>query len=124
MELKDLHVGQSWTIPVYRAFPPNSPVQIVEAKVERHDIIFWEGSDIETMLVVYRMDAGSGLRATSQATAREWVRPDGTVLRQELVFSGLTLRFERQMRRPTDTNEALLDDALHPRYWKDVLAND
>ncbi|MFV1964218.1 MAG: hypothetical protein ACC628_02255 [Pirellulaceae bacterium] len=121
-ELKGLQVGQSWTIPVYRAFPPNSPVQIVEAKVERHDIILWEGNDVETMLVVYRTDAGSGLRAASHATAREWVRPDGTVLRQELAFSGLTLRFERQMRGPLDVHRAYLDVERHPRYWIDVLS--
>ena len=119
MELKNLQVGQSWTIPVYRAFPPNSPVQIVEAKVERHDIIFWEGNDVETMLVVYRTDAGSGLRAANQATAREWVRPDGMVLRQELVLSGLTLRFERRMQSPLEADRALLDEEMHARYWID-----
>jgi hypothetical protein len=119
VKLEDLQVGQSWTIPVYRAFPPNSPVQIVEAKVERHDIIFWEGSDVETMLVVYRPEAGSGLRAANQATAREWVRPDGLVLRQELAFSGLTLRFERRQQALLGIDDALLDDDQHPRYWRD-----
>jgi hypothetical protein len=120
VKLEDLQVGQSWTIPVYRAFPPNSPVQIVEAKVERHDIILWEGNDVETMLVVYRPEAGSGLRAATQATAREWVRRDGLVLRQELALSGLILRFERHTRAILGVDETLLDGDQYPRYWRDV----
>ncbi len=94
-ELKNLTVGQTWTIPVYRPFPPNSPVQIIEAKAERLELLYWNGETVEVMLVLYRGDAGSGIAATRQPTGRVWVRPDGVVLRQEVMVSSLRLVFER-----------------------------
>jgi hypothetical protein len=119
-ELKDLYVGQSWTIPVYRPFPPNSPVQIVEAEVERHDVILWEGEDIETMVIVYRTDAGSGIRASRDPVGTEWVRRDGMVLRQEIAFASLRLSFERTEDDPLDTPRELLDEEKHPRLWSTI----
>ena len=117
-ELKDLHIGQSWTIPVFRAFPPNSPVQIVQAKVEKHEIVLWENEEVETFEVVYRTDAGSGVNATRRPLSREWIRPaDGKVLRREIRFSGIEMVFERQ-------GDSLLApyserlDALAQRLWK------
>ena len=76
--LRDLRLGQSWTIPVYRPFPPNSPVEIVAVKAERHEVIIYDGADVETLLLVYRMDAGSGIRAAREPVAMEWVDPEGT----------------------------------------------
>jgi hypothetical protein len=116
-ELKKLHVGQSWTIPVYRPFPPNSPLEIVAVHVEGHEGIIWEGKDVETLRVVYRTDAGSGIRASRDPVGREWVRRDGTVLRQEIGMSGLQLRFERLPPDNLDTRKNLLDPARHPALW-------
>ncbi len=116
-ELKNLAVGQSWTIPVYRPFPPNSPPQIIEATVVRHDPIFWQSQDTETMLVEYRSDAGASINIASDPVGREWVRRDGTVLRQEVIFSGLRFRFERLLDHGDDLRAELLDDATHPRLW-------
>jgi hypothetical protein len=94
-ELKNLQVGQSWTVPVYRPFPPNSPVQIIEAKVERLDIINWDREQVEVVVVAYRGEAGSGIGAAREPIGRAWVRPDGVVLKQEVVFSNVCLVFER-----------------------------
>jgi hypothetical protein len=94
-ELRNLQVGQTWTIPVYRPFPPNSPVQIVEAKAERLELIYWNRDQVEVMVVAYRGDAGSGIAAARRPTGRVWVRPDGLVLRQEVAVSNLRLVFER-----------------------------
>jgi hypothetical protein len=94
-ELKNLEVGQSWTIPVYRPFPPNSPVQIIEAKADRFDVVYQGNDPVEVIVVTYRGDAGSGLGAAREPIGRAWVRTDGVVLRQEVLFSGVRLEFER-----------------------------
>lgn len=116
-ELKNLTVGQTWTIPVYRPFPPNSPVQIVEATAERLDVIVWDGRDVETILVVYRGDAGSGLHVSREPLAREWVSADGAVLQQEIRISGLKIRFERLSATAPVPEVELLDARVHPRFW-------
>ena len=115
--LRDLRLGQSWTIPVYRPFPPNSPVEIVAVKAERHEVIIYDGADVETLLLVYRMDAGSGIRAAREPVAREWVDPSGRVLRQEISVSGLRLRFERMPPDPADPRTSLLNLQQHPEIW-------
>jgi hypothetical protein len=117
-ELTDLRLGQTWTIPVYRPFPPNSPVQIVEARVERHEIIIWNGDDVETKLLVYRSDAGSGIHATREPIGREWIRADGTVLRQEIALSGLKLLFERLPDEALEPRRQLMDAEQHPQLWR------
>ncbi|MEX0818091.1 MAG: hypothetical protein WD070_00815 [Pirellulaceae bacterium] len=115
-ELKDLYIGQKWTIPVFRSFPPNSPVQILQAKVEKHEIIMWGSDEVETKLVVYRAEAGSGVQATREPISREWVREDGTVLRQEVRFAGLELTFEREDEGTLDPRIDKLDE-LQERLW-------
>jgi hypothetical protein len=115
-ELKGLHIGQKWTIPVFRSFPPNSPVQILQAEVEQHDIILWGTDEVETKLVVYRTEAGSGVHATREPISREWVRHDGAVLRQQVRFSGLELTFEREPEGSTDSRIGKLDE-LQRRLW-------
>ena len=115
-ELKGLYLGQKWTIPVFRSFPPNSPVQILQAEVEQHDVILWGSEEVETKLVVYRTEAGSGVQATREPISREWVRDDGTVLRQQVRFSGLELTFEREPETSLDPGIGKLDE-LQQRLW-------
>ena len=64
-ELKNLAVGQSWTVPVYRPFPPDSPPQIIQATVKHLEPILWEGNEVETMLVLYQSEAGSNINIAS-----------------------------------------------------------
>ena len=116
-ELRNLQVGQRWTIPVYRPFPPKSPVQIIAAHAERHELILWDGRDVETVLVVYRSDAGSGLGATQEPVAREWVREDGLVLQNEVYWSNATIRFERLPEVFPEPLLELLGDEKQPRLW-------
>jgi len=115
-ELKGLYIGQTWTIPVFRSFPPNSPIQILQAEVEKHEIIMWGSDEVETKLVVYRAEAGSGVQATREPISREWVRADGEVLRQQVRFSGLELTFEREAEGTTDPRIDKLDE-LQRRLW-------
>lgn len=116
-ELRNLQVGQKWTIPVYRPFPPKSPVQIIAAHAERHELILWDGRDVETILVVYRADAGSGLGATQEPVAREWIRDDGLVLQNEVYWSNATIRFERLPDVFPEPLVEMLGDDKQPRLW-------
>jgi len=119
-QLRNLQVGQTWTIPVYRAFPPNSPVQILQAEVEKHDVIIWGTEEVEAFAVTYRADAGSGLHATREPVSREWVRRDGVVLRQEVSFSGLRIVFERDHEEAPDPRVVRLRE-LRERLWSEGI---
>jgi hypothetical protein len=117
-ELRDLQLGQTWTIPVFRAFPPNSPVQILQAEVEpQFESFFWGGEEVETLVIVYRTDAGSGVHATRKPLSREWVRSsDGVIVQQAVSFSGLEMTFVRL----TETELHLRGDRfdeLQQRLW-------
>jgi hypothetical protein len=109
-ELKNLRVGQQWTIPVYRPFPPGSPVQILLARVESSAYLEWNGELVETFVVVYRDDAGSGLKSAGAPIGRTWVEPNGNVLRQEVKFSSLKIIFERLPDGAAEGAEAWLKD--------------
>jgi hypothetical protein len=92
--LPGLRRGQTWTEPVYSPFrPPNSPVEILHASVERETKITYEGVSTPVWLVIFRTDAGS--TATQMLRGRMWVRMDGQVLRQEIRFLKSRLVFER-----------------------------
>jgi hypothetical protein len=118
-ELKNLRVGQTWTIPVFRAFPPNSPVQIVQAEVKRrHQIVVWENEEVETFQVVYHADSGSGVNAARRPLSREWIRTDdGMVVRREIRFSGVEVVFERERDSFVKQHSERLDE-LTQRLWK------
>lgn len=116
-ELKGLRVGQRWTIPIYRPFPPNSPVQILLARVESSDYIQWNGEVVHTMVVVYHDEAGSGIGTARAPIGRMWVEPDGTVLRQELMLSNLKLLFERLTPgEARDVAAELSDERFHEHF--------
>jgi hypothetical protein len=80
-------------------------------------VILWDGNEVETLLIVYRTDAGSGVQAARDPVGWEWVRRDGVVLRQEIALSRLRLRFERLPDAPVDPRAQWLDDTRHPRLW-------
>ncbi len=117
-ELSGLYVGQTWTIPVFRSFPPNSPVQILEATVEEHELLTWNANEVETKLVVYRTEAGSGVQATRDPISREWVNKDGEILQQQVMFSGLELTFVRDGEGTLDPRIDKLDE-FEERLWSD-----
>jgi hypothetical protein len=116
--LSKLRVGQSWTMPVYRGFPPNQPIQIIQASVTQHEIIFWEGDDVETLLVVYTPDPGSKIQAAREPVGRQWVSMDGLIVRQELSFAGLEFVFERMRDAEDCPLTSSLVDPQHTRLWK------
>ncbi len=95
--LPELRVGQTWTMPVYNAFRPyNSPIEILQARVERNEPLVWNGRSISAQVVVYRADSGSALVAAREARGKLWVDPDeGTVLKQEVTVFSSRLQFVR-----------------------------
>ena len=90
-----LRVGQTWTVPIYSPFrAPNSPLEILQAIVEREDRFQWEGENVLTRVIVYRGDAGSGIGG-GESRGRMWVRDDGVVLRQEVIVFHSPVQFDR-----------------------------
>jgi hypothetical protein len=111
-QLPGLRIGQSWTMPVYSPFrAPNSPMEILQASVERHEPITWSGRWVSTKLVVYRSDSGSGLLSGHESRGKLWVSSepvegkDGLVLEQEAKIFNSTVHF---VRLPRDRGRALV----------------
>lgn len=114
VRLPGLRLNQAWTVPVYNPFlPPNQPMQILHARVEQEDFVFWNGDVVATWLVVYRSDEGAGRAATKHSHGRVWVAHDGTVLIQELQVLNSWLRFVRVgNEEPTTSNHGVLGQPL------------
>lgn len=90
-----LRVGQNWTVPLYSPFhSPQSPLEILQASVEREDKITYEGQSVPCRVIVYRGDSGSGMSG-SETRGRVWVRTDGVVLRQEVTIMNSLVAFDR-----------------------------
>lgn len=94
-QLDRLRVGQTWTHRVVQPFPPNSPMQLVRARVERDELFVWNGEAMRAFQVLYFNEAGSGISAVREPTGKMWVRHDGTVLEQEVRVAHLRFRFVR-----------------------------
>ena len=56
--LPNLYQGQTWTVCNYSLFHASTnPIDVVEARVEGHLPIVWDGESVKTWVVVYRVDA-------------------------------------------------------------------
>jgi hypothetical protein len=107
--LSGLRDGQTWTTEVFSPLqPPNDPVQIMQATVEGTEPMVWNGQAMDTRLVVYRTDPGTGPDGKGQPRGRVWVRPDGTVLKQQVMLLSSALSFVRM----TDDEAAELAEAI------------
>lgn len=83
--LPGLAVGQRWDEQV--ASPLTGRMETVRAEVKRRILIHWDRSPVKTLEVVHQ---------SKGVTARTFVRPDGLVLRQELILPVIRLVLERQ----------------------------
>ncbi len=99
-----LHVGQTWTIPVYNplnpAGPSDTPMDVLQATVEGRERIQWNGKDVDTLLVVYRSDSGATFGAARLPRGKVWVDGAGAVIKQEIVVLESKLAF---LRLPSST---------------------
>jgi len=99
-QLPGLRIDQQWTMPVYSPFrPPDSPMEILQATVEREASLVWDGVQADTQLVVYRGDPGGSAGAAHDVRGKLWVRLDGLVLKQELYLLNSKLQFTRMSPR-------------------------
>jgi hypothetical protein len=114
--MPNLRLGQTWTVPLYSPFrAPDSPMEILQAVVEREDPMLWHGQPVQTRIVVYRGDSGGG-RGSETIRGRMWVREDGIVLRQEVSVFKSPIQFERI----PDEQAATLRESL-PADWRYAL---
>ncbi|HEY2827851.1 MAG TPA: hypothetical protein VGJ04_09650 [Pirellulales bacterium] len=118
--LTGLRVGQEWTVPVFSPLrPPNNPVDVLQARVERRDLLMWEGQTVPVNVVEYRTDSGSALSSTSHSRAKLWVRDDGAVLKQQVSVLGSELVFVRLSDDRSDElyTQSIEDEPERPRRW-------
>ena len=95
MRMPNLRVGQQWTVPLYSPFlPPNSPIEILQARVESSELFTWHGERVASKLVVYREDPGKGLSG-DRIRGRMWVGDGGRVLQQQVMVRQSRLLFVR-----------------------------
>jgi hypothetical protein len=94
-KLPGLREGQRWSVPIYSPLRPTQTVEILQAAVERSELISWGGEVIDCWVVTYRNDAGSGIGGRVTQRGCVWVRHDGTVLKQELKLFEASLVFVR-----------------------------
>jgi hypothetical protein len=112
--LPGLHVGQSWSVPVFNPlWPSKNPIEIIHAAVEDTQPIFWGGVHEDAWVVVYRRDSGSGVEANQPPSGKLWVRRDGAVLRQEAMLGKSTIQFVRM----SDKEAAKLIATIGPQWW-------
>ena len=105
MELRGLHLGQTWTIDTYSPLALAShpmdmlrkrpPTEVLLATVEDRVPLVWNGKLQSTWLVVYRTDASQGPGSEKNIRNKLWVRKDGTVVRQEVWLGDERLCFTR-----------------------------
>ncbi len=94
--MPNLRLHQQWTTYQVSPLPPPGVQKVVTAKVEHYEPIAWNGEVTETLVVVYREDAGAGSWAADEYLGRLWVRPaDGMVIKQEIMLLGARLTFVR-----------------------------
>ena len=93
--LRNLRLGQRWTFPTFRPFPPNNPLQLIEATVDHAESLMWDGEYTTTFVVDFRNADDSGIRSDDKRNARLWVTRDGTVLKQQLFMGDLQMNFVR-----------------------------
>ena len=105
MELRGLHLGQSWTIFAYSplalpthpmdVFQHRPPTEVLYAKVELLERLIWNGQLVPAWVVVYRTDTSDGPGSDKNIRNRLWVCYDGTVIRQEVLLGDYSLQFAR-----------------------------
>ena len=92
--LPGLRNGQSWTMDVFSPMRPDGdPLEVIHAKVEGRQPIYWKGRIVRAWLVVYR--APSKADPEGEVRGKTWVHPDGEVLQQEAKLSSSTVAFRR-----------------------------
>lgn len=107
-----LRIGQTWTVPVYNPLEPDNLMDVLEATVRSSETMKWNGATVDVLVVVYRSDPGGALAPSRTPRETLWVRPDGTVLRQETWLFNSQLTFVRMSPEESARRTADLDETL------------
>lgn len=91
-----LKVGDEWTLPIYRLFPPNNPIQLVRASVQNEELIEWNGNSHLAKVIVLLPYSGQTPTVSQQQLGRMWVNQYGTVLQQEARLGQSVIRLTLQ----------------------------
>lgn len=95
-KLLQVYVGRQWQREFYSPFSsPQNPIEVLEAIVVEEVSILHDGNLENTRRVEYRTLSGAGISADNRLRANVWVAEDGTVLRQDMYFMNMRLRFDR-----------------------------
>jgi hypothetical protein len=94
--LAQLKLGQTWTFRSFAPFPPGAPAQVMQARVDRQDLLMWNAEPMIVFVVEIRDEGGAGLSTARDPLARLWVNEQGEVLQTETALMGLKFRFVRQ----------------------------
>lgn len=87
--LPNLREGQKWTVEIYSPFPTPQqstsqiPLEVIQAKVEDRELIFWQNRPRLCWVVVYRNDPSRSVQPQGGVRGRMWVEEGGQVLKQE-----------------------------------------
>jgi len=100
--LAGLAVGQTWQFQSYRAFPPQNPFRLMQADVEREEMIAWALVVEPVKVVTFTDISGSGLTMARTPSNTLWVRDDGTVLKQQMELGNIMIEFIRQLEDDCD----------------------
>lgn len=93
-KLLQIYVGRKWQREVYSPFS-QSAMEIIEAQVVEETSMMFQDELIKARRVEYRTLSGVGIDTDNRLRANLWVAEDGTVLRQDMYFMGVKLRFDR-----------------------------
>jgi hypothetical protein len=95
-KLLPVYVGRRWQQEVFSPFrPPNDSLELLQAEVVEEGTIDHHGQRCRARKIEYRTLLTPGVAADDALRAVVWVADDGTVLRQEVRFMSVRLRFER-----------------------------
>jgi hypothetical protein len=96
--LSGLRKDQTWTVPTLNPLSLGNmggPPEVLRATVDGMEPVVWNGQAIQAWLVVFRNDPGIGLGIGKKPCGRLWVRPDGMVLKQEVIVLSSRMTFVR-----------------------------
>jgi hypothetical protein len=90
--------------------PSNNLMEMLQAKVEGMEPVYWNDETCDVWLVVYRTDPGVSFKSNSNVRGRLWVLEDGDVIKQQIMIFDSTLVFERMSREKSEQLQKKLQD--------------
>lgn len=95
-KLLPVYVGRKWQQEVFSPFrPPSDSMELLQAEVVSEGPLNHRGQRYHARKIEYHTLPTPGVAADHALRAVVWVADDGTVLRQEVHFMSVRLRFER-----------------------------